>query len=65
LSSIRGVGILVGPLVAAPLLAVGPIWVFVLVGGCFILAFPFFLISFRFLVVKPTFEEVSEDEAIN
>jgi hypothetical protein len=57
-------GVLVGPLAAAPLLEKGPIWVFVMVGGCFAIAFPFFLLSFRLLRLDDAkVIEVDEDGA--
>ncbi len=61
LSSVRGIGILVGPLAASSLLTKGPIWVFVFVASCFVLAFPLFLLSFRLLNVKTKIEEVQEE----
>ena len=42
----------------------GPIWVFVMVGGCFAIAFPFFLLSFRLLRLDDAkVIEVDEDGA--
>ncbi len=67
LSLCKGVGILLGPLIAAPVLAVAPIWVFVYVGCAFLITFPFFLFSFRVLLPKSAqlVEVAEEEEAIN
>lgn len=55
---------LLGPVSGAPVLAIAPVYLFVMVGGLFVVSFSFFLFSFRFLKPPPEdpIKEISQEE---
>jgi MFS family permease len=65
LSMAKGVGILIGPLIAAPVLSISPIYVFVFVGSAFVVTMPLFLFSFRHLVPSSELIAVESEKVIN
>jgi MFS family permease len=58
LSTLKGIGILLGPVLSAPLLTIDPLYLFVLVAAVFVVSFPLYLLSFKHLKVPDKVEEI-------